>query len=423
MQSVLSKGVGVLLRTASKHPHFFAPAATTTKSFILLETGFASSSSSSPRFFSTKTAAATAKDEPEKSVFISQSADIHTNLALEDWLYKNFNFENHQVLLLWRNDPCVVIGRHQNPWAEVDVNLAEESKLTIARRNSGGGCVYHDRGNLNCTFFTPRAAYDRKKNLEIICRALDRGFDLQAEVSPREDVTLHGYKQISGTAAKLGKNAYHHCTVLVDADLNKLSSLLNPKTDGLESKATKSVKSPVKNLKAANDDVTVENALASIGYEYLRTDSNGNDGGEEQIQKQRGFQMVNPTNEWFPGLDKIRSEFRSWDWNYGKTPEFSFHRSYPVGLGRDGNIAANISFRLKVVKGLIQLATLELPSEKQSLLDPNTFADLSAFINAIKERPFHMGIFATFEGLLFKRNNPVSLNATHQRIRESLLNA
>lgn len=54
-------------------------------------------------------------DEIKKSVFISQSHDIFTNLALEDWLYRNFDFTTHHVLMLWSNDPCVVIGRHQNP--------------------------------------------------------------------------------------------------------------------------------------------------------------------------------------------------------------------------------------------------------------------------------------------------------------------
>lgn len=422
MQSILSKGmtgVGILLRGASK-PVTVAGARNALVAFETHSQGMAGMTGY--RLLSTKLGASPAQDEPEKSVFISQSADIHTNLALEDWLYKNFNFDKHQVLLLWRNDPCVVIGRHQNPWAEVDVSLAEEGKLAIARRNSGGGCVYHDRGNLNCTFFTPRAGYDRKKNLEVICRALDRQFGIQAEISPREDVTLDGNK-VSGTAAKLGKNAYHHCTVLVDADLKKLSALLNPNTEGLESKATKSVKAPVKNLRTANDGATVENVLSSIGYEFLRTDTNGNDGGDKLIQKQRGFQMVNPTNEWFPGLDKIRSEYRSWEWNYGKTPDFAINRTYPIGLGGDGNIETNITFRMQVVKGLIQNATLELPSDKQGLLDPNTFADLSAFISALRDRPFHMTIMPTFEGLLFKRNNPVSLNVTHQRMRESFFNA
>lgn len=103
------------------------------------------------RFYAT-TRTASDNKEPEKSVFISQSTDIHTNLALEDWIYRNFNFENHRVLLLWRNDPCVVIGRHQNPWTEVDVSLAEEAKLPVVRRNSGGGCVYHDQGKSKKVF-------------------------------------------------------------------------------------------------------------------------------------------------------------------------------------------------------------------------------------------------------------------------------
>lgn len=54
-------------------------------------------------------------EEIKKSVFVSQSNNIFTNLALEDWLYRNFDFSKHHVLMLWSNDPCVVIGRHQNP--------------------------------------------------------------------------------------------------------------------------------------------------------------------------------------------------------------------------------------------------------------------------------------------------------------------
>ena len=150
------------------------------------------------RFYSpaiaTKTKGGPDEAEPEKSVFISQSSDVFTNLALEDWLYRNFDFNKHRVLLLWRNDPSVVIGRHQNPWCEVDVNVAEQSGVNIARRNSGGGTVYHDKGNLNCTFFTPRNGYDRKSNLEIICRALERQYGIQADITPRMDVTLDGYK-------------------------------------------------------------------------------------------------------------------------------------------------------------------------------------------------------------------------------------
>lgn len=82
-----------------------------------------------------------------------------------------------------------------------------------------GGTVYHDKGNLNLTFFTPRERYDRKKNLEIVSKALFRQFSLEVNISDREDLLYNNYYKISGTASKLGRpNAYHHCTLLVDAD-------------------------------------------------------------------------------------------------------------------------------------------------------------------------------------------------------------
>ncbi|XP_062533915.1 lipoate-protein ligase A-like [Armigeres subalbatus] len=158
--------------------------------------------------------------EVRKSVFISQSNDIYSNLALEDWIYRNFDFAHHHILMLWINSPTVVIGRHQNPFAEANVSALMRNGVELARRNSGGGAVYHDLGNLNCTFFTPRARYDRKYNLNLITRALYREYGISADISDRDDITLMG-KKISGTAAKLGQpNAYHHCTLLVNS--NKL---------------------------------------------------------------------------------------------------------------------------------------------------------------------------------------------------------
>lgn len=141
-----------------------------------------------------QTVSAIADADIKKSVFISQSSDIFTNLALEDWLYKNFNFANHHVLLLWVNDPCVVIGRHQNPFTEANVSNLIDRGITLARRNSGGGAVYHDRGNLNCTFFTPRERYDRKYNLNIVTRSLFREWAIKAEINDRDDIVISNKK-------------------------------------------------------------------------------------------------------------------------------------------------------------------------------------------------------------------------------------
>ena len=73
--------------------------------------------------------------DPVRQVFISQSNDVFTNLALEDWLYRHHDFAHKHLLLLWRNQPCVVIGRHQNPWMESNVPFLRENNINLARRN------------------------------------------------------------------------------------------------------------------------------------------------------------------------------------------------------------------------------------------------------------------------------------------------
>lgn len=200
------------------------------------------------------------EDDISKSVFVSQSNDIFTNLAIENWLYKHKDFNKHHVLLIWRNDPCVVIGRHQNPWVESNIKYLGENGMDLARRNSGGeshfvedlrpaeakvsskplvtqfpllfslflgGTVYHDRGNINLSFFTPRERYNRKHNLRLIKQALKKEFNLDIEISDKDDLLLDNMK-VSGTASKLGRpNAYHHCTLLVNANKSHLKETLN----------------------------------------------------------------------------------------------------------------------------------------------------------------------------------------------------
>ncbi|CAL7947504.1 unnamed protein product [Xylocopa violacea] len=300
-----------------------------------------------------------------KSVFISQSTDVFTNLALEDWFYKNYNFTNHHLLLLWRNDPCIVIGRHQNPWIEHNTQIAEKRGIVLARRNSGGGTVYHDNGNLNLSFFTPRERYNRKYNLEIITRALYREWGLKADINKREDIVVEEkYKvsfHISGTAAKLGRpNAYHHCTLLVDVNKTALNLALERTQDNIETNATASMRSPIKNLIDVNRHIRMDKLITAVGWEYLRTKALVlEDGGQDLIQRQKGFQYINPTEDWFPGLNKLISEFSSWEWNYGKTPKFTVTRVLDVPT--QDNKVHRFNLTLEIQNGIIEEIKMRLP--------------------------------------------------------------
>ncbi|KAF0297303.1 Lipoyltransferase 1, mitochondrial [Amphibalanus amphitrite] len=149
-----------------------------------------------------------APPQPEAlSVFLSQSHNVFTNLALEDWLYRNFRFGRHNLLMVWRNAPCVVIGRHQNPWREVDTHHLHAAGMPLARRNSGGGTVYHDLGNLNLTFFSAREQYDRAANLHLVADALRQGWGFDITVNERDDLLLDGaFKFCSHRVSRIEKH-------------------------------------------------------------------------------------------------------------------------------------------------------------------------------------------------------------------------
>ena len=77
---------------------------------------------------------------------VSTSTNIHYNLALENYIAENVDLKNRSIMLIWKSDKSIVYGRHQNPWVEISLNEAKLDLVRVARRYSGGGCVYHDLG-------------------------------------------------------------------------------------------------------------------------------------------------------------------------------------------------------------------------------------------------------------------------------------
>lgn len=184
------------------------------------------------------------------------------NLAVEGFLLENLAPYSN-ALYLWQNDNTVVVGRNQNTYAEVNPDF----KGYVTRRLSGGGAVYHDVGNLNFTFVSERRAYSVENNNKIILSALQKlGFN--AELSGRNDVTIEG-KKISGQAFCLRKDAcYHHGTILINSDVERMRSALSPSKLKLQSKGVASVVSRVGNLKDWAPDVTVGSVKAALAEAF-----------------------------------------------------------------------------------------------------------------------------------------------------------
>ncbi len=181
------------------------------------------------------------------NIILSQSTLPSFNLAAEEYL---FSKTGEDFLLLYVNEPSVIIGSNQAVLNEVDQDFCIEHDIRIIRRLSGGGAVYHDLGNLNYSFIHGKTGEPLSARfLDPVVETL-HALDIPVEVKKRKDLWLEGYK-ISGTASHLSKGReIHHGTLLYDTDLRMLSKALNPEKRDLVRKATASVPSPVKNIRS-----------------------------------------------------------------------------------------------------------------------------------------------------------------------------
>ena len=280
------------------------------------------------------------------SVYRSLSIDPYVNLAFEDWLHETQDFDHKKILFLWRNEPCIVIGRHQNPWKECNFDLMREKGVHLARRKSGGGAVYHDLGNVNCTFFTSRSDYDRRSNLEFLVRTLRKCWQVQVHVNKRDDIILNEAFKVSGTAAKLGlKKAYHHFTLLCDVDLSNLTHLLVSPYDGLKSNATASLSSETKNIFSSQVRVPFcwDNFTTTLAKEFFY------DYGIHQFS----ITDIHPLKmNYSSDILHFKNSISSWDWIYGNTPKFTVTKEHCFNFGR-------IRIHITIAKGLINCISCE----------------------------------------------------------------
>lgn len=263
-------------------------------------------------------------------IYISDSFDPYLNLATEKYLLDTVP-QNACTLYLWQNENTVVIGRNQNPWAECNCSLLEKEGGKLARRLSGGGAVFHDLGNLNFTFLCNEDSYDLTRQLQVIREAcLFAG--IETTLSGRNDI-LADNRKFSGNAFFNSKGkAYHHGTLMVCADTEKMQRYLTPSKAKLEAKGVKSVRSRVVNLSEFSPSLTTEKMK-----EYMIS------AFEKVYNQKASFLRITDNRR----IDALAKSYQSNDYIYGGSAPFSFSCDKSFSWGQ-------LQLQLEVKDGIVK---------------------------------------------------------------------
>ncbi len=242
-------------------------------------------------------------------LFQSGSFDPYANLAIEKHLLDCVP-EDACILYLWQNENTVVIGANQNPWAECRCELLQSEGGHLARRLSGGGAVFHDLGNLNFTFLSHIDNYDLDSQLAVIEKACSAA-DICTQRSGRNDLLAQGRKFSGNAFYQSHGRAYHHGTLLISTDEDKMQRYLSPPAAKLEAKGVASVRSRIVNLSSLAPALTCENMKQLMAVSFASV-------------YELHVEPWSISNDAWPQIDDLRRHYESWEYLFGTPLPFTF---------------------------------------------------------------------------------------------------
>jgi lipoate-protein ligase A len=258
----------------------------------------------------------------------------YENIAAEEYLLNNMN---EDIFLLYINEPCIIVGKNQNTYSEINQNYVRQHHLPVVRRMSGGGAVYHDLGNLNFCFI----ADNKGKEIDAVFReytnpVLDvlHNLGVPAEFTGRNDLSVNG-KKISGNAQYYtSSKVLHHGTMLFDSDIQSIAASLNVSEEKFIDKAVKSVRSRVGNISDYLDSPLSIQELSKLITNHVMSSFSD-------------CEIYSLSQEDMNSIKKlVERKYATHEWNYNAFSEFTFKNTLKCSGG-------NVELRLNLNKGII----------------------------------------------------------------------
>lgn len=262
------------------------------------------------------------------------SIDPYFNIATDEYIFKHIT---EDCFMLWQNDNAIIVGKHQNTLAEINIDYVRSHDIKVVRRLSGGGAVYHDMGNLNYSFTKTGENSEmvdfKKYTLPILEVLQELGVDARFE--GRNDLTIEG-KKFSGNAEHVFRNkVLHHGTLLFTSEMKNVSGALKINPLKYSDKAVKSVPKRVTNI---SDHLKAPLTLEEFTQKIM----------DHIVATHDDCVLYEFTENDLAAIKKIRDEkYATWEWNYGKSPDYNFKK----GIRTDGG---TLEMNLDVEKGIIR---------------------------------------------------------------------
>jgi len=318
------------------------------------------------------------------------STNPYFNIASEEFLLRYFLDD---IFILYRNEPSIIVGKHQNAIAEINLEYATKNALKVIRRLSGGGTVYHDLGNLNYTFISngkEGTLVDFKKFTQPIINVLQK-LGIDAKLGGKNDIRV-GDKKISGNAEHIYKNrVLHHGTLLFSSNLDELNESIKINPNTYSDKAVKSIRSEVANISEFLKEPITITEFADLIANHIK----------QAFPSSKSYELNINDIKKINGL--VDTKYSTWDWNYGYSPTYTLKKEILIGE----NI---LGIMISVDKGIIREVKLKgnFLNKEDILKIEQSLTDCPHDIDAITEKISTTGL---------EKLNP---NLTVDRILEGL---